>query len=432
MAIVVAGLNHRTAPVELREQLGFAGCGLTMALEDLRDHRDPLQEGVILSTCNRIEVYGVVNTTHDGWSAIEDLLFRIHGVALEVIRPHLYYLEGQDAINHLMRVTAGLDSMIVGEPQILGQVNYAYQMAQGTQTIGPVLSRLFMQAIHCGKRARTETPISQYTTSVSHAAAKLIENCCGKLDNLKILIVGAGEMAAQAADAVAKHGATRQVYCNRTFSTAQTLANQYGGRAVNWSNFSEALVECDVVISATGAPHTVLHETEMLEILARRQHRELFLVDIAVPRDIQQSVGDLPGVALHDIDDLQHTVDDNLALRQAAIGDVELLIEKEIIEFHAWLKGRDVVPVITDLRKMAQDIAQHELDHALRRLDLSDEYEKKVVEKLAHRIVNKLLYEPTSRLREQASNGDGLDYARVVRDLFRLDETVAANSGNVS
>lgn len=422
MTLVLIGLNHRTAPVALREQLALSGCRLTTALTDIRDNAAGLHEGVVLSTCNRLEIYAIADDARSGWQHIEQVIYRIHGLDVHDFTQHLYYLADNAAVQHLLRVASGLDSMILGEPQILGQVNQAYQSAQVLQSVGPLLSRLFMQAIHCGKRARSETGISQHTTSVSHAAAQLIEQTVGDLSTHRILIVGAGAMAEQAADALSKRGATQLFYVNRTFASAETLALQYGGEAVGWSHLHKMLRTCDAVVAATGAPHTILHTADVLETMEARQYAPLLLMDIAVPRDVESTVGDLPNVMLHDIDALQHTVDANIAQRQAAAAQVEVIIAEEQQEYAAWLCSREVAPVISDLHKKAQDIARGELEYAMRRLEAAGDYEKKIVEKMAHRIVNKLLYAPTARLREEATHGHVEAYLALVRELFQLDQ----------
>ncbi len=419
-SIVLVGLNHHTAPVELREQLSLSGCGLTMALEELAQN-SRIRESIILSTCNRLEVYGLTSEPAEGWQAIEDFLMHLQGIPLTELKPHLYYLQDETTIKHLMRVACGLDSMILGEPQILGQVSQAYRDAHGVGTVETMFSKLFMQAIHTGKRARTETGISRHTTSVSHAAALLAKDQVGNLETARVLVVGAGEMAEQAIQALQAHHVQSITFINRTYSRANDLAQRFGGTAYNWTHLIDALAEADVVLSATGAPHMVIHTSEVEEAIRQRDSRPLLLIDIAVPRDIEEGVGDLPNVTLHDIDDLQHTLDENLAQRQAAVVEVEQIIQEEIDGFYEWLSGRQVVPIIVGLRRKAEAIAQTELEQALRRLDGMDSQGQDVVKRMAHRIVNKMLYEPTNQLKIQAANGKGYDYADIVRDLFCLD-----------
>lgn len=447
MALILVGLNHRTAPVELREQLALTGCGLTMALEELQAEPTGsgngsgasagaarLHEGVIVSTCNRLEVYAVVGgRAEKGWAAIETFLSRLQGIPLADLQPHLYRLEGQATVEHLMRVAAGLDSMILGEPQILGQVSSAFTSAQSVSTTGPILSHLFAQAVHAGKRARTETDISRHTTSVSHAAARLAEQELGNLSAAHVLVVGAGEMAELAAQALQMHGAEGMTCINRTFARAEELAEKIGGRALNWYRLDDALQWADVVVSATGAPHIVINQDDVAKTLPGRGERPLVIIDIAVPRDIEETAGDLPGVRYYDIDDLEAARDDNLAQREAAIPQVEAILADETACFMEWLGGREVVPVIADLRRRAAALAQEEFEQALNRLGDVSEREQEIIDRMAHRIVNRLLHEPTVRLKEQAANGNGYSYAHAIRELFALDdgpaEAVPASNG---
>lgn len=438
MSILLVGLNHHTAPVDLRERLALSGCGLTMALEELPIHRhafngDPalgvkdlppaLREGVILSTCNRLEIYATAKEIGAGKAAIENFLSRLQGIPLSEIKPYLYFMHDQSAVNHLMRVAAGLDSMILGEPQILGQVGEAFLSARVSQTTGPVLSHLFEQAIHAGKRARTETEISQHTTSVSHAAALLAEQQLGALCGVKVALLGAGEMAEVAVQALLDRGAEQFVCLNRTLNSAEALAERFGGRALPWHELTSALVWADVVISATGAPHTIIHLDDVQEALPERDGRPLVFIDIALPRDIEEAVGEQPTVSRFDIDALQHVLDENIAQREAAVPSVEAIIAEEASAFASWISSRQVAPVIADLRQWATDIAQAEVERAIKKLDEPGPREVEIVEMLAHRLVNKLLHQPTMSLREQAEQGNGYGYAHVVRELFDLTES---------
>ncbi len=441
MQIILVGLNHRTAPVALREQFNLADCALRMALEDLaalpaQNGQTPaarLSENVILTTCNRLEIYAtVIGESEDGWRILEGYLSSLQGIPLETFKTHLYYLAGNEVVNHLMRVASGLDSMILGEPQILGQVSHAQTEAHIAGTSGPILSHLFDLAAHAGKRARTETSIGRHTTSISHAASLLVKEKVGDLETLELLIIGAGEMAEVAAQALRSHGAKDLRFINRTYNRAENLACQYEGQAVNWYHLADALVTADAVICATGAPHIVIHADDVQPVLSQRSGRSLLFVDIAVPRDIEESVGRLPGVACYDIDQLQSVVDSNLAQRQAAIPDVEAIISEEVDRFDSWLQGRQVLPVLVELRKQAQEIADVELARNQYYLDeLAPECQEKV-NQMVQRIVNKMLHEPTVRLKQSAADGNGVAYAHALRELFALDSapTPAIESQN--
>lgn len=442
MHIVLVGLNHRTAPVALREQLTLADCGLRMALEDLDHRREPgngrngqqpvtirIKESVILSTCNRMEIYAVViGSAVDGWQQLEAFLAGLQGIPVDELHPHLYFMEDQEAVAHLMRVATGLDSMVLGEPQILGQVSNAQAEAHTAGTIGPVLSHLFDLAIHAGKRARTETAIGRHTTSISHAAANLVREKAGDLSRLQLLVIGAGEMAEVAAHALLFHGAHQLSFINRTYNRAESLAQQFNGRALNWYHLPAALTMADAVICATGAPHIVIHADDVRPVLSERDGRPLLFVDIAVPRNVEEAVGQLQGVRRLDIDQLQSVVDANLAQRQAAIPEVEIIIYEEADRFDGWLKGRQVLPVLVELRRKAQEIANEELERNQHHFEeLTPEFQEKV-NRMVHRIVNKMLHEPTVRLKNSAAEGNGVAYAHALRELFALDSTPVAET----
>ena len=421
MSMILVGLNHRTAPVALREQLALTGDRLREALAELNGEAVPLHEVVILSTCNRLEFYATADDSGSALRWLDNYLAKLEDIPLDELYPSLYHLAGRDVIEHLMRVSSGLDSMILGEPQILGQVNQAFGEAHAAGTTGAVLSRFFSQAVHAGKRARTETEISQHTTSVSHAAVRLAQQHVGDLTTLSALIVGAGEMAKLAAEALVKYNPRAIHFINRTCARAEEMACEIGGTAVHWHELLPALTNADVVIASTGAPHPVIFAQELQEVLPLRQGRPLLMIDIAVPRDIDEAVDNLEGVVLYDIDDLNRVLDENIAQRQASAIQVEKIIAEETNNFIEWMQSREVVPVIVEIRQKLAQIAEKEVQVALNRLGDLDADEQKIVDKLAHRIVNKVLYEPTKRLKEQAIKGKGAYYAEAVVELFDLD-----------
>jgi len=427
VSIVLVGLNHRSAPVELREKLALAGCSLRMALEDLHEmsqHNGSsvVSEAVVLSTCNRLEVYANVHHAAQGVAALGGFLGGLQNVDPGELAPHLYHYEGDAAINHLMRVASGLDSMILGEPQILGQVSQAYEDARTAGATGPILSHLFTQAIHAGKRARTETAIGRHTTSVAHVGAQKVIDELPSLATRNVLVVGAGEMAALAAEVLERSESVSLAFINRTFNRAEAMAAERNGRALAWHQLEEGLVWADAIVSATGAPHTVIYKQDLAKILDARAGRPLVVVDLSVPRDIEDVASDLPGVMYHDIDDLQCVLDAHLELRRAAIPDVELVVRESMMQFTEWLSGRQVTPVIRNLREWAESVAAEELEAALNRMPDADEKTRQMVGRLTHRLVNRLLHEPTTRLRMQAADGNGYGYAHAVRELFALEK----------
>lgn len=423
--ILLVGLNHRSAPLTLRGELALGSEELHLALESLPLNGDGgLQEAVILSTCNRLEIYAAVSDVAAGHAAIEMFLARLRDFPPERLHPHLYFKDDEAAIVHLMRVAAGLDSMILGEHQILGQVNQALGSAQSAGAAGAILSHLFTQAVHAGKRARHETEISRHTTSVSHAAVELAREQVRNLSQARALVVGSGEMALLAAQAFERYDVAGITCINRTHARAQMVARHVNGQALEWQYLPEALAEADVIVTATSAPHTIIHRRDVEQTLAERDGRPLVFVDIALPRDVEMGVGELPGVHYYDMDDLQAFVDANVARREAAISDVEWIIAEEVGRFVEWQQGRSVAPLITALREKAAAVAYDEVEAALRRLGEIDDGQQQIVERMAHRIVNKLLHEPTQKLKAEAGNGRGPCYTMVVRDLFALDENV--------
>jgi glutamyl-tRNA reductase len=438
-SIVLVGLNHRTSAIDLRACLSMAGSQLRLALTDLRLPGDPavgLAEVAILSTCNRLEVYAVGADVDATASVITDFLARIGGVEATHLDSHLYCRDGHAAVIHLLRVASGLDSMILGEPQILGQVASAITEAQEAETVGSVLSHLFNQALHCGKRARAETEIGSYTTSVSHAAAQVAAYELNGLRDRCALVVGAGEMAGLAARSLAQLGAAPIICVNRTQERAEQLAAVVHGCARSWLHLAEALAEADVVMSATNAPHSVIDASTVADALARRAGRPLFIFDLAVPRDVETAVGALPGVTLHDIDHLRTAVDANRGRRIAATPQVEQIVAEEADAFLDWLASRQVTPTLVELRRRAECLAHVELERTLRRLSHRAQIDGRIqqeVAHLAHRIVHKLLHQPTVRLKARAAQGDGVFYAHMLADLFELDapqhEVVSAAAG---
>lgn len=421
MELVLVGLTFRTAPVAVRERLALDSSGKAELLRSLNESA-PLAEAAVLSTCNRFEVYGVAG---DGEPAIEAIIERLAGVyggRPEEVRPHLVSAQGEAVVRHLCAVAAGLDSMVLGEPQVLGQVTEAYETSLACSAAGPVLAALFRQAIHCGKRARSETAISERAASVSHAAVELTKQIFGSLAERRVLLVGAGEMAELAARNLADNGAGRILVLNRSLERAQALAAQFRGEAFGWEALGTALCQADIVICSAAAPHTVIHADAVRAAMAARHGQPLFLIDIAVPRNVDADVGRLANVYLYDIDDLKGVVQENLEQRQREVPKVEAIVAASTAEYMAWLRSLDVASTIRDLHSAAERLCDAELSRALRRLGPIDPHQERVVRTLAHNIVSKLLHTPTVRLKELADAGDGYRSAGVLRDLFGLTE----------
>jgi len=418
--IVVVGLNHRTAPVEVREKLSFSGNSLKGALIRLKSN--PLIEGcAILSTCNRTEIYAATLEMDEGLNAIRDFLSRWSGVDISQIKNFTYCHTLYDTIRHLFRVAAGLDSMLLGETQILGQVKEAYRQAVQHEASNRVLNTLFQQAIAVGKRVRTETGIDQNPVSISYAAVELARQHLGDLNKCSILIIGAGKMSELTAKHLVASGVSGVIVSNRSFERAEALAVQLKGRAVKFNELYKYMGVADIVISCTAASHCVVRTGEMSRVMEKRRGREIFMVDIAVPRDIEPGVGELAGVTLYDIDDLKNAVDHNLAERKQAAVRAEGIIEEELDEFMKWLGTQFVVPTITALKKWGDEIKQKELRRALNRLGELSEHDKKVVCSLANSIINQIFHVPVTQLKNYALTTEGHLYTEILQNLFDLD-----------
>jgi glutamyl-tRNA reductase len=426
MKILLIGLSHKTAPVEVREKLAFSHAMLRSALTHFdhthqQAHLEDVREGAILSTCNRLEVYALVRDPDIAGRAIVDFLAHACDVPPELFSPHLYICYDEDAVHHLFRVAAGLDSMVLGEPQILGQITDAYEAALSQGAAGTVLSALFRAAIHAGKRVRTETAIGVNPSSISSVAANLAGQLLGDLSERQVLLIGAGEMGAIAVRALQRRGVAHITVANRTYQSAAQLAETWGGRAITFQQLTEAMTLADIIITSTGAPHTILNRELLEPAMAARPNHPLLIIDIAVPRDVDPDVTELPHVHLHDIDDLQSQAEDNVRERISEIPRVELIVETEMDQFLRWLSSLDVVSTITDLRRQFEELRQRELERLFNRLDLN-EHERELVATMSHRLINKILHEPTLRLKQETANGNGAIYISTLRQLFLLDE----------
>jgi glutamyl-tRNA reductase len=423
--ILLVGVNHTTAAVDLRERLAISGDALIGALTHFgqaNGHGPTLMpEGVILSTCNRLEIYAVAEDIQRGGEALIRFLSQSRNIPVEEFEDSLYIKSDEDAVAHLTRVACGLDSMVVGEPQILGQVTDAYRFALGRHATGPILNKLFRHAIQAGKRARTETAISQCATSVPSAAAVLAEHEMDGLEGRVVLIMGAGEMGQIAARSLVARGANSIIVANRTYDRGLLLARELNGEAMTFDRQAEALERADIVITATDAPHLLVTPEKITAAMAKRAGRPMLIIDIAVPRDTDPRVTDIPGVRLFDIDDLEDVVNGNLAAREQEIPRVEAIADQEAEAFISWFCALGVIPTITDLRRRAETVKAMELDKALRRLGNVSDRDRQIIAALAHGLMNKLLHEPTVRLKQHAAEGDGYLYTEVVRELFGLE-----------
>lgn len=426
MNILAIGLNHRTAPVEVRERLAFSGSSLRQALSALAECRagqdGALQEGLILSTCNRTEIYALVEDGAKGREHLVRFLSEQQGLPSTGFESPLYTFENEEAVNHLFSVAAGIDSMIVGENEILGQVREAYSLASASKAIGPVLARLFRKGITVGKRARTETTIGRDAISISYAAVELAKKIFADLGSCRALVVGAGETSELTLKYLIENGIGEVSVINRTRRKAEAIARQCGGRVLAADRIGQALCSADIVISSTAAPHPVIRAQAVEQAMALRRRRPLLLVDIAVPRDIDPEVGRIDNVHLYNIDDLEKVVEANLERRRREIPKVRAIIHDEQTDFMAWFRALEVLPTITSLKGRAEEIRLAELRKALRRLGPLPEQQRAIIEALSLGIVNKLLHPPIVNLKGRANGQNGRLYAMAIRELFALED----------
>jgi glutamyl-tRNA reductase len=419
MRFLITGLNHRTAPVEVRERLAFSAQAIPEALDRLRACPG-LKESAILSTCNRVEILATAEEAAPAEEQVETFLAEARAVDPSWIRPFLYRLDGREAIRHLFRVASSLDSLVVGEPQILGQLKSAYAVAKERGAVSGELDLMFTRAFSVAKRVRTETEIGESAVSVSYAAVELAREIFGSLGGRGVLVVGAGKMAEAALQHLRRAGVGRILVTNRTRPRAEQLAAQAGGAVVDYEGFSRALPEVDIVITSSGATGWLLTPELLRPVVHARRHRPMFLIDIAVPRNIDPAVNALDGIFLYDIDDLEKVVHANAAARRRVADSAEQIVDEEVERMLARLKAREVAPTIISLQEQFELVRQHEWERARGKLaGLSPEQEQ-AVEALTRGIVNKLAHGPIAELRRHAGESEGRQLAGLLRRIFRL------------
>jgi glutamyl-tRNA reductase len=411
--ILLTGLNHETAPLETRERVSFSKEQLSDALPLLAER---VGEGVILSTCNRMEVYTVAEEPPEAAGEVRRFLAYYHGIDQQTLAPHLYDHTDADAVSHLFRVASGLDSMIVGESQILGQVRAALTAAAESQTLSSPLSRLFHRAIRTGRKVREETDVGRNALSMSYASVQLAQRVMGNLAGLRVLLIGAGEAGQMVAQALRATGAGDLMIANRTQERGEELAHSLGGRAVRLSEVGPSLASADIVIAATEAPDYVLTEDAIANANDDRHGRPVFLFDLSVPRNIEPRAGSIDGVSLFNIDDLSSIAEENLEGRKEAAAEAEKIVEGEVSRFIRWWDSLESVPLIKDLRQRAERIRKRELARALRSLQGLSPQDVEKLDAMTRSIINRLLHDPTISLKQRT----GKAHLQAARDLFRL------------
>ena len=419
--LILIGLNHKTAPIEVRERLAFQDSEIEKALSQVYS-LPGVKETMILSTCNRVELYAISQKAERSVEDLKDFLSRFHQLPLTHFEKHLYCLMGEEAVRHLFRVASSLDSMVVGEPQILGQIKDAYTRSTELKTSGIILHRLLHRAFSVAKRVRTETQIGDSAVSVSSVAVELAEKIFGSLDQRVILLIGAGEMSELAARRLMAGGVRNILVTNRSYDRALSLATEFNGEALPFEDLNQGLKKADIVISATEAPHYLIDRERMVKVMKERKQKPLFFIDIADPRDIAPEVGDLENIYLYNIDDLQKVAHENMRGREQEAQKAETIVDEEVAGFVRWYQSLEITPTIIALKKKCEEIRRRELEKMLSLHPHLTEKERQSLEAMTSAIVNKILHDPFVRLKQKDEEALSDMYVDALRTLFQLPE----------
>jgi glutamyl-tRNA reductase len=435
--IILLGMNHKSAPVEIREQLALACRAETNPL-CTRSHFQYVEEICVFSTCNRVEFLFTSTSANEAIKEVKGLL-RTHlhfsgenaGIESLHIEPYIYIFKNADAVKHLFRVASSLDSMVLGEPQILGQVKAAYREAAACRTVGVILNRLIHKSFSIAKRVRSETRIGSHAVSISYAAVELARKIFGELHDKRVMLIGAGEMAELAAEHFLSHGVRQMMVANRTLERAMDLAARLKAETVSFSHIADALKNVDIVLTSTGSPDPILNHKDVRSKMRERRNRPLFFIDIAVPRDVDPEVNRIDNVYLYNIDDLQGVVDSNRSERQKEAERAEHIIDEESIKFQEWLCTLEVAPTIIALHKKAETIRRNEVRKTLSHLPDLGEKEREAIEVLTCSIVNKMLHDPIIFLKKKGERDSKQRFMDFTQQLFRLDEENSSTCSSI-
>jgi glutamyl-tRNA reductase len=419
--LVLVGVNHKTTPVEIREKLAFSQAKLEASLEELVSSPEII-ENIILSTCNRVEIYARVENTDRGIQLLQDFICDYHGISRGNLDQYFYSFCDNQAVEHLFRVSSSLDSMVLGEAQILGQVKDAYSTARSSSSTGMVLNQLFEKAFNVAKKVREETGISERGVSISSAAVELAKKIFEDLENHSVMLVGTGEMAELAAKHLISYGVKTVYVASRTYERAAALAQTLNGCALDFESFKEEMHKADIIITSTAAPTFIIQKEMMEKAIQRRKNKPIFLIDIAVPRDIAPEVNELENVYLYDIDDLQNVVNANMEERKKEAENAMDIIKHEVTKFNNWFSTLDAVPTIVEMRNQAKDMRKIEVEKNLKNMDHLSSDDKDSIHLLTQSIVNKILHNPTINLKKKTQSQDGHIYLKAIRHLFHLDD----------
>ena len=419
--LVLVGVNHKATPVEIREKLAFNQVKLEASLEQLVSCPE-IAENIILSTCNRVEIYARVEDIDQGIKLLKDFICDYHGISRGSLDQYFYSYTDNQAVEHLFRVSASLDSMILGEAQILGQVKDAYSTARASSSTGLVLNQLFEKAFNVAKKVREETGISERGVSISSAAVELAKKIFEDLENHSVMLVGTGEMAELAAKHLISYGVKTVYVASRTYEKAVSLAQTLNGCALGFDAFKEELYRADIVITSTAAPNFIISKEMIEQAIHKRKNKPIFLIDIAVPRDIAPEVNDLENVYLYDIDDLQNVVNANMEERHKEAESAMEIIQQEVTKFNNWFSTLDAVPTIVEMRNRAEVMRINEVDKTLKTLTHLSDNDQNAIHQLTQSLVNKILHKPTINLKKKTQSMDGHVYLKAIRHLFHLDD----------
>jgi glutamyl-tRNA reductase len=419
--LVLVGVNHKTTPVEIREKLAFNQAKLEASLEELVSSPEII-ENIILSTCNRVEIYARVENTDRGIQLLQDFICDYHSISRGNLDQYFYSFCDNQAVEHLFRVSSSLDSMVLGEAQILGQVKDAYSTARSFSSTGMVLNQLFEKAFNVAKKVREETGISERGVSISSAAVELAKKIFEDLENHSVMLVGTGEMAELAAKHLISYGVKTVYVASRTYERAAALAQTLNGCALDFEAFKEEMHKADIIITSTAAPTFIIQKEMMEKAIQKRKNKPIFLIDIAVPRDIAPEVNELENVYLYDIDDLQNVVNANMEERQKEAENAMDIIKHEVTKFNNWFSTLDAVPTIVEMRNRAEGMRKIEVEKNLKNMVHLSTNDKESIHLLTQSIVNKILHKPTINLKKKIQSQDGHIYLKAIRHLFHLDD----------
>jgi glutamyl-tRNA reductase len=418
MKVFVAGLNHKIADVDVREKLAFNGPKLEEGLKRFRELPE-VHEAIILSTCNRVELYANVKDNQRAAEAVKTFLSEFHNINRSSLDTGLYIYDGVNAVRHIFRVASSLDSMVVGEPQILGQLKDAFELALSQKTTGILLNKLMKKAISVAKRVRTETRIAENAVSISFAAVELAKKIFTDLSKRVFMLLGAGEMAELAAKHLISSGVKEVLVSNRTYERACDLAKEFNGKPVRFDEFIVEMSRADIVICSTGAPNFIVTKSQMQKVMKERKQRQVFLIDISVPRNLDPEINDLDNVYLYNVDDLQGVVDSNVFERKKEADKAEKIIDEELETFLKWQSTLDSVPTIVAIRERAEEIKKEELDKLFHKIPGIGEKERDAIEYMAAALINKMIHPPTAALKEDSEDKDVL--VATIRKLYGID-----------